>query len=123
MFHGGADMDLGFVKINAAFKRMLLAVYLEGNLLPLAHPRSGRKDDLEAVFRGAILHDLFKGTKLYLGARGDGPFDLIFIKVGRGNFSKLARVSCNITLLEAQADGLLKGAKPIVGGSGRNRFP
>ena len=63
-----------------------------------------------------MLHDLFKGTKLYLGARGDGPFDLFFIKVGQCIFSKLARVPRNITLLEVQADGLLEGAKPIRGG-------
>ena len=68
-----------------------------------------------------MLHDLFEGTELDLGTRGDGPFDLLFIKVGRCNFSKLARVPCNITLLEAQADGLLEGAKPIRGGLRRNR--
>ena len=70
-----------------------------------------------------MLHDLFKGGELHLGARGDGPFELFFIEVRRGNFSKLARVPCNITVLEAQADGLLEGAKPIGSGTGRNRFP
>ena len=70
-----------------------------------------------------MLHDLFKGTKLYLGASGNGPFDFFFIKVRRCNFSKLARVASNITVLEAVTDGLLEGKKPIGRGAGRKRFP
>ena len=108
MFHGRANMYLGFVKIDAAFKRMLLTVYLEGNHLPLAHPRSGGKDDLQAVLRGAILNDLFKGGVLHFGARGDGPIDLFFIKVRRCNFSKLARVACKIPFLMLRRMACLK---------------
>jgi len=33
--HGGADRNLGFVKIDAAFERMFLTTNLEGNLLTL----------------------------------------------------------------------------------------
>ena len=91
---------------------MLLTVNLEGNHLLLAYPCSVGKDDLETVLKGAMLHDLFKGTELDLRTSGDGPFDLFFIKVGRCNFSNLARVTSNITLLE--------GAKQIVGGLRRN---